>query len=102
MMPFAAVIGTDHAEADLHVRLAGLLEALVTGDQFRIAAGDDVTLAEQRTTGGFTALFVGYRVIARKRSGVVKVFMLIDGGFLRRATGCGGQHQRQPDNPCGK
>ncbi|MNF96527.1 hypothetical protein D3C84_793210 [compost metagenome] len=83
MVPFAAVIGTDHAEADLHVVLAGLLEALVTADQLRIVAGDDVTLAEQGTTSGFTALGIGDRIVSGKGTGVVEILMLIDGGLVR-------------------
>ncbi|MOA47993.1 hypothetical protein D3C78_1706750 [compost metagenome] len=66
MVPFAAVIGADHTEADLHVILAGLLETLVTADQLRIVAGDDVTLTEQGATGGFTALGIGDRIVSGK------------------------------------
>lgn len=62
--------------------LAGLLEALVTTDQFRITAGDDIALAEQRPTGGFTGLRISHRIVTGKRTGVGEVLMLVDGGFF--------------------
>ncbi|MNR28039.1 hypothetical protein D3C85_1453430 [compost metagenome] len=64
MVPVAAVIGTDHTETDLHVRLARLLETLVPADQLGIAAGNDVTLAEQGSACRFAGLRIGHGVIA--------------------------------------
>ncbi|MNN22364.1 hypothetical protein D3C81_1357210 [compost metagenome] len=100
MVPGTAVIGTDHVEADLHVGVAGLLEALVATDQFRVTAGDDVALAEQCTACRFAADRVGHRVIARKRTGVIEVLMLIH-RLVFRTAGNSGQQQRQPDNTHG-
>ncbi|MNP20213.1 hypothetical protein D3C76_1127770 [compost metagenome] len=96
-----AVFGADHAETDFHVVFAGLLEALVPTDQLRIAAGDDIALAQQGSTSRFTGGRIGHRIVAGKRSGIIEVLMLVDGGFLRRTTGSSSQHQGQPDNPHG-
>ncbi|MNP76163.1 hypothetical protein D3C76_1733580 [compost metagenome] len=63
--------------------LAGLLEALVTADQLRIVAGDDVTLAEQGAAGGFTGLDIGDRIVSGKGAGIVEVLMLVDGSLVR-------------------
>ncbi|MNP59667.1 hypothetical protein D3C76_1546770 [compost metagenome] len=82
--------------------LAGLLEALVPADQFRIIAGDDVALAEQRATSGFAGLHISHRIVARKRSGIVEVLMLVDSSLVRGTTGHRGQHRHQPGNTHGK
>ncbi len=83
----AAVLGTNHVEADFQVGLAGLLEALVAADQLRIVAGDDVALAEQGTPRGLTGGGIAHRVIARKRAGIIEAFVLVDGGLVRRTAG---------------
>ena len=88
-----AVIGTDHVKADLQMAFTGLLEAFMAADHFRITAGDDVTLTEQGAACGLARRLVGHRVIARERAGVIEVFMLIDRGFLRRATCEAAQHK---------
>ncbi|MNV81110.1 hypothetical protein D3C71_1747550 [compost metagenome] len=91
----ATVLGTDHIEADFHVGFARLLKALVTADQFRIGTGDDIALAQQRPTGRLARRHISHWVLARKRPGIIEVFMLIDGLILRTA-GDRCQHQRQP------
>ncbi|MCY1442959.1 hypothetical protein D9M71_593530 [compost metagenome] len=101
MVRRSAVFSANHTETDLHVVFTGLLEALVPTDQLGITAGDDIALAQQRPTSGFTGDRVGHWIVTGKRSGIIEVLMLVDGGFLRRTTGSSSQHQGQPDNPHG-
>ncbi|MNN38693.1 hypothetical protein D3C81_1527010 [compost metagenome] len=92
-----AVGRAGHAEADLQVVLAVLLEAFVTGNLVGAAAGDDVTLAQQRTPGSLARAGVTDREAAREGARVIEVLMLIDSGFFRGATGHARQHQGQPE-----
>ncbi|MNY51620.1 hypothetical protein D3C86_1872270 [compost metagenome] len=78
------------------MRIAGLLEALVTADQLRVTAGDDVALTEQRAPRCLAGLRVADREAARKGPRVVEIFMFVDGGFLRGAARGSCQHECQP------
>ncbi len=95
MMLAAAIFGTHHVEADLQMGLAGLLETFVTTHQLRVAAGDDVALAEQRPACRFAGRDIADRVIARKRTGIVEILMFVDSGLGRRAARGACQHQRE-------
>ncbi|MNC60900.1 hypothetical protein D3C75_1108120 [compost metagenome] len=79
------------------MRLAGLLKALVAIDLPGIAAGDDVTLAEQGTPGRFTGTGFADREAARIGTRVVEILVFVDGSFLRRTAGNTRQHQGQPE-----
>ena len=92
-MAGCAVIGTDHAKADFQMAFTGLLKAFVATDHFWVATADDVALTEQGTARRFARGFVGHRVVARERAGVIEIFMLVNRGFLRRATCEACQHK---------
>ncbi|KPY94030.1 hypothetical protein ALO43_200285 [Pseudomonas tremae] len=65
------------------MRIAGLLKALATGNHLRVAAGDDIALAQQGTPPRFAISQVGGGITRGEGPGVIEMFVVIN-RLLRR------------------
>ena len=92
-----AVVRAHHIEADLQVRITGLLEALVAVDLAALTGGDDVALAEQGAPGGLARARLADRKAAREGARVVEILVFVDRGLFRGTAGNTRQHKGQPE-----